>query len=42
MSEGPKEVRRGGIVANPTVSVGYSDRLVEIVDERGGEVGQLQ
>ena len=42
MSEGPKEVRRVGIVANPTVSVGYSDRLVEILDERGVEVVQLK
>ncbi len=42
MSDGPKEVRRVGIVANPAVSAGYSDRLVKILDERGVEVEQLK
>jgi NAD+ kinase len=38
LSEGPKEVRRVAIVANPSVSEGYSERLVAILDERGVEV----
>ena len=38
MSEGPKAVRRVGIVANPNVSEEYSERLVAILDERGVEV----
>jgi NAD+ kinase len=32
------EVRRVAIVANPSVSEGYSERLVEVLDKRGVEV----
>jgi NAD+ kinase len=36
-----KEVRRVGIVANPAVDDGHSDRLVKILGEKGVEVEQL-
>jgi NAD+ kinase len=36
-----KEVRRVGIVANPAVDDGHSERLVEILGERGVEVERL-
>jgi NAD+ kinase len=38
LSEGPKEVRRVAVVANPSVSEGYSERLTAILDKRGVEV----
>ncbi len=38
MRKGPKEVRRVGIVANPNVDDGYSERLIAILGERGVEV----
>jgi NAD+ kinase len=41
LSEAPKAVRRVGIVANPAVDDGYSERLVEILGERGVEVERL-
>ncbi|MDP8950821.1 MAG: NAD(+)/NADH kinase [Actinomycetota bacterium] len=41
MSEGPKEVRRVAVVANPSVSEGYSERLATMLDERGVEVEQF-
>jgi NAD+ kinase len=36
-----KEVRRVGIVANPAVDDGHSERLVQILGERGVEVERL-
>jgi NAD+ kinase len=36
-----KEVRRVGIVANPAVDDGHSERLIEILEERGVEVERL-
>jgi NAD+ kinase len=36
-----KEVRRVGIVANPAVDDGHSERLVDILGERGVEVERL-
>ena len=41
MSEGPMEVRRVAVVANPSVGEGYSERLAAILDERGVEVEQF-
>ena len=41
MSETPNKIRRVAIVANPKVDDGHSERLVEILDERGVEVEQL-
>ncbi len=38
MSEAPKEIRKVGIIANPKVDDGHSERLVEILGERGVEV----
>jgi len=38
LKEGPEEVRRVAVVANPSVSEGYSERLAAILDERGVEV----
>jgi len=41
LSETPNKIRRVAIVANPKVDDGHSERLVEILDERGVEVEQL-
>lgn len=41
MSEAPETIRRVGIVANPKVDDGHSERLVEILGERGVEVERL-
>ena len=38
MSGAPEKVRRVGIVANPEVDDGHSERLVELLKERGVEV----
>jgi len=41
LSEAPNTISRVGIVANPNVDDGYSERLVEILGERGVEVVRL-
>ena len=41
MSEAPEKIQRVGIVANPQVDDGHSERLVEILGKRGVEVEQL-
>jgi NAD+ kinase len=41
LSEASETIRRVGIVANPKVDDGHSERLVEILGERGVEVERL-
>jgi NAD+ kinase len=41
LSEAPETIRRVGIVTNPKVDDGHSERLVEILGERGVQVEQL-
>ena len=42
MSEVPQKIRRVGIVANPKVDEGHSERLVGILKEKGVEVEDLE